>query len=89
MTQYYIFEIKQYTNGEYEHNVYFAWDESRETAYMKAQQKYHEILSTAAVSDTLKHSAIIIDSSAAMVENRSFVHVVEEPETVEEQTEEI
>lgn len=88
MTQYYIIEIKQYTNGEYEHNVYYAWDEDRETAYMKAQQKYHELLSTAAVSNTLKHSAIIIDSSAAMVENRSFVHVVES-EPAEEPTEEI
>ena len=80
MTQYYIFEIKQLKNGDFEHNVYYAWDEDREKAFMKAQQKYHELLSTAAVSDTLKHSAIIIDSSAAMVENRSFVHVIEEPE---------
>ena len=84
MTQYYIIEIKQLTNGEYEHNVYYAWDEDRETAYMKAQQKYHEILSTAAVSDTMKHSAIIIDSSAAMVENRSFVHIVPEETLTEE-----
>lgn len=83
MTQYYIFEIKQLTNGDYEHNVYYAWDEDRETAYMKAQQKYHELLSVAAVSDTMKHSAIIIDSSAAMVESRSFKHITEEPEAVE------
>lgn len=82
MTQYYIFEIKQLTNGEYEHNVYFAWDEDRETAYMKAQQKYHEILSTAALSNTNKHSAIIIDDSAAMVESRSFKHE-QETETAE------
>lgn len=81
MTQYYIIEIKQLTDGEYEHNVYYAWDEDRETAYMKAQQKYHEILSTAAVSNTKKHSAIIIDDSAAMVESRSFKH---ETEAVEE-----
>ena len=83
MTQYYIVEIKQLTSGEYEHNVYYAWDEDRETAYMKAQQKYHELLSTAAVSNTLKHSAIIIDDSAAMVESRSFKHEQEETEAVE------
>lgn len=80
MTQYYIIEIKQLNNGEYEHNVYYAWDADRETAFMKAQQKYHELLSTAAVSDTLKHSAIIIDSSAAMVESRSFKHDTEATE---------
>ncbi len=83
MTQYYIVEIKQLTSGEYEHNVYYAWDEDRETAFMKAQQKYHELLSTAAVSNTKKHSAIIIDDSAAMVESRSFKHETEEPEAVE------
>lgn len=84
MTQYYIVEIKQLTSGEYEHNIYYAWDEDRETAYMKAQQKYHELLSTAAVSNTKKHSAIIIDDSAATVESRSFVHVIEEPTAAEE-----
>lgn len=84
MTQYYIVEIKQLTTGEYEHNVYYAWDEDRETAYMKAQNKYHDILSTAAVSNTMKHSAIIIDDSAAMVESRSFKHETEEPTAVEE-----
>ena len=83
MTQYYIFEIKQLTNGEYEHNVHYVWDADREQAFMKAQNKYHEILSTAALSNTKKHSAIIIDDSAAMVESRSFKHGQEETETVE------
>lgn len=80
MTQYYIIEIKQLTNGEYEHYVHYVWDEDRETAYMKAQNKYHEILSVAALSDTMKHSAIIIDDSAAMVESRSFKHEQAEEE---------
>lgn len=84
MTQYYIIEIKQLTNGEYEHYVHYVWDEDREQAFMKAQNKYHEILSTAALSNTKKHSAIIIDDSAAMVESRSFKHETEEPEAVEE-----
>lgn len=80
MTQYYIIEIKQLTNGEYEHYVHYVWDEDREQAFMKAQNKYHEILSTAALSNTKKHSAIIIDDSAAMVESRSFKHDTEAAE---------
>lgn len=78
MTQYYIIEIKQLTSGEYEHYVHYVWDEDRETAFMKAQAKYHELLATAALSNTMKHSAIIIDDNAAMVESRSFRHVIEE-----------
>lgn len=74
MTQYYIIEIKQLTTGEYEHYVHYVFDADREQAFMKAQNKYHEILSTAALSNTKKHSAIIIDDSAAMVERRSFKH---------------
>lgn len=78
MTQYYIIEIKQLSNGEFEHYVHYVYDEDREQAFMKAQAKYHEVLATAALSDTIKHSAIIIDDSAAMVESRSFRHVIEE-----------
>lgn len=83
MTQYYIVEIKQLTTGEYEHYVHYVWDADRERAFMKAQNKYHEILSTAALSNTKKHSAIIIDDSGARVESRSFKHEQEETETAE------
>lgn len=85
MTQFYILEIKQLNNGEFEHNVYFAWDENPDKARLKAESKYHEVLSVGAVSDTLKHSAIVVSEDCFPVVNQCYNHVV--VETQEEQSE--
>ena len=45
--QNYIAEIKRYHNGEFEHNVFWAWDEDEDKARLKAESKYHEILAVA------------------------------------------
>lgn len=74
MTQFYIIEIKQLNNGEFEHNVYYAWDENSQKARLKAEAKYHEILSQAAVSDTKKHSAIIVSEESFPLENKCYKH---------------
>jgi hypothetical protein len=74
MTQFYILEIKQFNNGEFEHNVYYAWDENHDKARLKAESKYHEILSQAAVSDTKKHSAIIVSEECFPVVNQCYRH---------------
>ena len=74
MTQFYIIEIKQLNNGEFEHKVYYAWDENVQKARLKAESKYHEILAQAAVSDTKRHSAIIVSEESFPVVNQCYRH---------------
>lgn len=87
MTQYYIIEIQQNKAGEYGHIVHYVFDENPEQARLKAESKYHEILASAAVSETLKHSAIIISDESFPVMNQCYKHTFEEPEveTAEEE----
>ena len=79
MTQFYIIEIKEIIPGEFEHQVYYAWDEDETAARLKAESKYHEILSGAAVSECYHHSAIIIDSRCFPKLNYSYEHPQPEP----------
>lgn len=89
MTQYYIIEIQQYPNGEYGHLVHYAYDEDPDKARLKAEAKYHEILSYAAVSETKKHSAVILSDESFPVLYQCYKHNVvapapaAEPETEE------
>lgn len=78
MTQYYIIEIREITEGEFEHFVYYAFDADPTTALLKAESKYHEVLSSAAISTFLHHSAIIIDSKCFPKMNYSYEHPVED-----------
>ena len=79
MTQYYIIEIQQYANGEYGHIVHYAWDEDADKARLKAESKYHEILSAAAVSETKKHSAVILSDESFPVLHACYKHNVTAP----------
>ena len=79
MTQYYIIEIRELTPGEFEHQVYYAWDEDPKMAQLKAESKYHEILSAAAVSENYHHSAVIIDSRCFPKLNYSYEHTLPDP----------
>ena len=85
MTQFYIFEVKEIKPDEFEHNVYYAWDDDKEKARLKAESRYHEIMSEAAVSENYHHSAIIIDSRCFPKLNYSYEHPVTqtEPTTTE------
>lgn len=40
----------------------------------EAEQKYHQILSFAAVSEIPIHSAILMDSSGYVIKRESYVH---------------
>lgn len=84
MTQYYIIEIQQYANGEYGHLVHYAYDEDPDKARLKADSTYHSILSSAAVSETKKHSAIILSDECFPVENKCYKHNLPEPEPEQE-----
>ena len=82
LTQFYVFEVKQYANGEYEHQVYWVWDEDADIARLKGESKYHEILASAAVSNTLSHSAILFSAESKPIYNQCYKHeVTVEPET--------
>lgn len=50
MYQFYVIEIKKYPNGEYEHNVDWAYDTNQDLAQRKAESKAYDILKAAALS---------------------------------------
>ena len=74
MTQYYIVEIQQYENGEYGHIVHFAYDADADTARLKAESKYYEVLSAAAISNLPMHSAILFSAEGFPVMNQCYKH---------------
>ena len=80
MTQYYIVEIQQLANGEYAHLVHFAWDEDPDKARLKAESTYHSILAAAAISETKKHSAVILSDESFPVMNACYKHNLPAPE---------
>lgn len=80
MYQYYIMEIQQYQTGEYGDIKHFAYDEDQDTARMKAESKYHEVLSAAAISDCLTHSAILFTAEGVPVLHQCYRHKAQEVE---------
>lgn len=92
MTQFYIVEIQQYANGEFGHIVHYAWDENPDQARLKAESKYYQVLSAAAVSDLPSHAAILFSSEGFPVMNQCYKHSVPavqpapEPEPEEDET---
>ena len=60
--QYYVVEIKRFFNGELEHNITWHWDADQDKARLKGESKWHEVMSAAAVSETLTHGAIMFSS---------------------------
>lgn len=86
MTQLYIVEIKKNIAGEYEHQVYWVWDEDADTAQLKAESKYHEILSAAAVSNNLTHAAILFSAEGFPVMHQCYKHPNAQPTPEPEET---
>ena len=62
ITQFYIVEIQQNAQGEYGHLVHWVYDENPDVAQRKAESKYYEVLMSAAVSETMTHSAILFST---------------------------
>lgn len=88
MYQNYVVEIKQFHNGEFEHQTYWLWDDDPIIAMHKAESKYHTVLAEACLSDTAKHSAILFTSDGFPVMNQCYEHQPEpEPEPEGEQEE--
>lgn len=80
MFQNYIVEVKKFHNGEFEHNVFWAYDQDEEQARLKAESKYHTILADAAVSNTAEHSAILFSSKGYPRMYQCYTH--KQPEEV-------
>jgi len=62
MYQNYVVEIKKDTNGEFEHQVYWLYDEDADKAMLKAKSKYFALLSEACLSNQAEHAVILFTS---------------------------
>ena len=85
MTQFYIVEVKEFFNGEFEHQVYWVWDEDTDKARLKAEAKFHEVLAVAATSETKAHSAIMFSTEGFPLRNECYKHEVAPVEPIEEE----
>lgn len=79
MTQFYIVEIQKYDNGEFGHIVHYAFDEDADKARLKADSKYYEVLSAAAISNISEHSAILFSSEGFPIMHQCYKHEVVNP----------
>ena len=87
MYQNYVVEIKKTANGDYEHNVYWLYDADADVAMLKAESKYHEILSAAAVSTMAEHAAILFTSEGFPMMHQCYKHDAQPEPAPEEVTE--
>lgn len=86
MTQYYVIELQKYVDGSYGDIKHIAYDEDATKARLKAESKFYEVLSAAAISEIPVHAAIMFTSEGVPIMNQRYVHAVAqvEPETPEE-----
>ena len=74
MYQFYVVEIKKNAQGEFEHEVFWLYDENATKAQQKGESKYHEIMSRAAISNYAEHSAILFSSEGFPLMNYCYKH---------------
>lgn len=86
MTQYYVIELQKYVDGSYGDIKHVVWDEDPTKARLKAESKFYEVLSAAAVSELPVHAAIMFTSEGVPIMNQRYVHAIPQPETPEEET---
>ncbi len=72
--QFYVVEIRRYANGEYEHFVYYRYDENENKAKCKGESKFYEIMSQAALSEYPLHSAILFDAEGKSMMDGCYKH---------------
>ena len=73
--QYYIFIVKKDVNGEYSHEVKWAYDEDEIKAYDKGENIYYDELSKAAINDTVFTSVTLISANGEMKKCNCKYHV--------------
>lgn len=77
MFQYYITEVRKTTTGEFEHENFWVYDENEQTARLKGEAKFHEVMSRAALSAYAEHGAILFTSQCYPIMNGYYVHAEE------------
>ena len=87
MTQFYIVEIQQYSNGDFGHIVHWAFDENPDRAREKADSKFYEVLSACAISELPLHSAILFNTEGFPLDHKCYKHEVAPVEPIEEPSE--
>ena len=81
--QFYIIEVQRYSDGSYGDIKHFAYDEDPDKARLKAESKYYEVLSAAAISNLPSHAAILFSSEGFPIMHQCYKHEpVVEPEEV-------
>ena len=76
MYQFYIIEIKQYPNGEYEHTVNWEYDTNQDLAQRKAEAKAYELLQGAALSETVTHSVTVLSDEGFKIMGKCYHNIV-------------
>ena len=84
MNQYYVIEIKRTQTGDYEHEVHWQYDTDPDKARLKAESKYHDVLSKAAVSVYASHSATLLSGDGRCLMSMCYRHEAKGVETDEE-----
>lgn len=85
--QFYIIEVQRYSDGSYGDIKHFAYDEDPDMARLKAESKYYQVLSAAAISNLPSHAAILFSSEGFPIMHQCYKHDVA-PEQEETPTEE-
>ena len=85
--QFYVIEIKRDANGEYEHNIRWAWDADRDLAQRKAEAIAHGMLAEAAMSETISHSVTVLTDQGFTVMNKCYQNISPAAETQETEEE--
>lgn len=76
MVQFYIIEVQQYQDGTYGDIKHFAYDEDADKARLKAESKFYEVLSAAAISELPMHSAIMFSAEGFPIMHQCYKHAV-------------
>ena len=76
LTQFYIIEVQQYQDGSFGDIKHFAYDEDPDMARLKAESKYYEVLSAAAISNLPMHSAILFSAEGFPIMHQCYKHTV-------------
>ena len=70
--QFYIVEIHRNAAGEYEHVVHWAWDADYDKALAKENLSITRVLSRAAVSEYVRHSAILFGTDGVPISYKCY-----------------
>ena len=85
MDKYYIFEIQKLGAGSYAYLVHEVSDVDPTQALLKAESKYYQVLSAAAISQLPSHGAIMFAGDSTPMMNKRYTHYIE-PEPEQDQT---